>query len=192
MFYKLKGTNENTFVVGLNGPIIKNNSGIIEARDPTDSTYTIGRGAYPINPNDWVTKQFVEAPHATSRVTFANGTRTVEIYTVPSPTGSGRFILTRCILRLATAVVGTGTVTISIGSTSGGTQIIKPVSVTSGSTLTIIGGEAIASLGTDMSSLNAYEAIYAYNQVIYCNITVTGTITNGSIDIYIYGLLLSD
>ena len=192
MFSKLQGTSESSFEIGLGGPKIKNNSGTIEARDSNDIAYVIGRGAYPVGPNDWVTKQFVEAPHATSRVGFSAGTRTVTIYTVPSPTGSGRFILTRCILRLATAVVGTGNVAISIGSTSGGIQIIKAVTVTSVSALTVIAGETIASLGTDMSSLNAYEAIYAYNQLIYCNITVTGIVTSGSVDIYIYGLLLSD
>ena len=80
--------------------------------------------------------------------------------------------------------------TVSIGSTSGGTQIINPVTVTSASVLTVIAGEAIASLGSGMTSLNAYEAVYNYNQVIYCNITVVGTVTDGDVDIYIYGLLL--
>jgi hypothetical protein len=101
-------------------------------------------------------------------------------------------VLTRCIVRLAVAVVGTGSVTISIGSTSGGTQIVSPVAVTSASTLTIIGGEAIASLGADMTVLNGYEAIYASGQNIFCNITVTGTVTDGDVDIYLYGLPLSN
>ena len=43
-----------------------------------------------------------------------------------------------------------------------------------------------------MSSLNAYEAVYASGQLIYCNITVTGVVTGGAVDVYTYGLLLSD
>jgi hypothetical protein len=79
---------------------------------------------------------------------------------------------------------------VSIGSTSGGTQIVSPMTVTSASTLTVIGGEAIASLGADMTILNGYEAIYSSGQNIFCNITVTGIVTAGDVDIYLYGLPL--
>lgn len=42
MFSKLQGTSENSFEIGLTGPKIKNNSGIIEGRDSNDTTYAIG------------------------------------------------------------------------------------------------------------------------------------------------------
>jgi hypothetical protein len=132
------------------------------------------------------------SPVATSRITFAPGTRNVAIYTVPvSPAGLGRFILARCIVRLALALVGTGSITFSIGSTSGGTQIILPVAITSASAVNVIAGEALASLGAGMPVTNAYEAVLPAGQVIYANLTAAGTVTDGYVDVYLYGLLLS-
>jgi hypothetical protein len=129
---------------------------------------------------------------STSSIALATGTRNVLIYTVPAlPTGNGRFILTRCILRLSSAVVGTGAATVSIGSTSGGTQIVLPVLLNSGSVLSVIAGEALASLGANMLSANGYEAVYNAGQNIYANITVTGIVTAGIVDVYIYGIYLN-
>jgi hypothetical protein len=128
----------------------------------------------------------------TSRITFSPGTRSVSIYTVPAlPTGNGRFVLTRCIARLSSALVGTGFVTISVGSSSGGTQVILPFIVNSSTTLGVVAGEAIASLGANMTSANAYEAVYAASQSFYVNITASGIVTGGYVDIYMYGLFLS-
>ena len=148
----------------------------------------------PTNAQDAATKHYVDAlvaPIATSLVAFAPGTRNVPIYTVPSPTGVGRFILTRCVVRLSVALVGSGSVSFSVGSTSGGFQIIKATIITSATSLGVIGGEAVSTLGTDMTTLNAYEAVYDYGQNIYANVTVTGTVTNGQVSIYLYGLFLS-
>lgn len=129
---------------------------------------------------------------STSSIALATGSRNVAIYTVPAlPTGNGRFVLTRCLVRLSTAVTGTGSVTVSIGSTSGGTQIVLPVLLNSGSTLGVIAGETLASLGANMLAANGYEAVYNASQVIYANITVTGSITNGIVDVYIYGIFLN-
>ena len=132
------------------------------------------------------------SPVATSRITFAPGTRNVAIYTVPvSPAGLGRFILTRCIIRLSLAMVGTGSITLSIGSTSGGTEIILPVVITSASAVNVIAGEALASLGAGMPVTNAYEAVFPAGQVVYANLTAAGTVTDGYVDVYLYGVLLS-
>jgi hypothetical protein len=132
------------------------------------------------------------SPVATSRITFAPGTRNVPIYTVPaSPSGLGRLILARCLVRVALALVGSGSITFSVGSTSGGTQIILPIVITSSTAETIIAGEAIASLGLGMPSSNAYEAIFSAGQVIYANLTKTGTVTDGYVDVYLYALLVS-
>ena len=129
---------------------------------------------------------------STSSIALGSGSRNLLIYTVPAlPTGNGRFILTRCILRLNSAVVGTGSATVSIGSTSGGTQIVLPVLLNSSSALGVIAGEALASLGANMLSANGYEAIYNAGQNIYANITVTGTVTAGIVDVYIYGIYLN-
>jgi len=128
----------------------------------------------------------------TSRITFSPGTRSVNIYTVPAlPTGNGRFVLTRCIARLSGALIGSGFVTISIGSTSGGTQVILPFIVNSSTSLGVVAGEAVATLGANMTTANAYEAVYAASQSFYANITASGIVTDGYIDIYMYGLFLN-
>ena len=132
------------------------------------------------------------SPVATSRITFAPGTRNVAIYTVPaSPSGLGRLILTRCLVRVALALVGSGNITFSVGSTSGGTQIILPIVITSSTLETVIAGEAVASLGLGMPSSNAYEAVFSAGEVIYANLTKTGTVTDGYVDVYLYALLVS-
>ena len=129
---------------------------------------------------------------STSSIALGSGSRNLLIYTVPAlPSGNGRFILTRCILRLSSAVVGTGSATVSIGSTSGGTQIVLRVLLNSSSALGVIAGEALASLGANMLSANGYEAIYNAGQNIYANITVTGIVTAGTVDVYIYGIYLN-
>jgi hypothetical protein len=131
-------------------------------------------------------------PVVTSQISFVGGSQNVIIYTVPStPTGNGRFILTRCIVRLGVALIGTGTMTISIGLTSGTMGITLPVVITSSTIENIIGGETIASLGTSMSLANAYEATLSAGQNIYCNLTKTGIVTDGRIDIYLYGIFLT-
>jgi len=137
------------------------------------------------------TRVMGSSPIATSLVAFSPGTRNVVIYMVPSPTGVGRFVLTRCVVRLSVALSGTGSVSFSVGSTSGGLQIIKATTITSATALGVIGGEATSTLGTDMTTLNAYEAVYNYGQSIYANVTVTGTVTGGQVAIYLYGLFLS-
>jgi hypothetical protein len=129
---------------------------------------------------------------ATSRIAFAPGSRTVTIYTVPAtPTGNGRFVLTRCIVRLSAALVGTGNVTFKLGSTSGGAQIISSLVVNNSTAMTVLAGEAIASLGSDMLAANAYEAVYNAGQSFYANLVIAGSVTDGQIDVYLYGELLS-
>jgi hypothetical protein len=129
---------------------------------------------------------------ATSGIAFAPGSRTVTIYTVPAtPTGNGRFVLTRCIVRLARALVGTGNITFKIGSTSGGEQIILSLVVNNSTTTTVLAGEAIASLGSDMLATNAYEVVYNAGQQIYASLVMAGIVTDGQIDVYLYGVILS-
>jgi multidrug efflux pump subunit AcrA (membrane-fusion protein) len=131
-------------------------------------------------------------PVVTSRVAFAPGTRQVVIYTVPSsPTGLGRFVLTRCIARLAMAFEGSGNMVISTGTTAGGTQILLPFTVTSASAVTVLSGELFTSLGASMLPAQGYEAIVPAGQDIYCNLTKNGTVTGGQIDLYLFGIPLA-
>jgi hypothetical protein len=57
LYSKIRGTIEALFQLGLGGPQLKNNAGNVEVRNPTDTAFVITRGADPIGPNDYVTKQ---------------------------------------------------------------------------------------------------------------------------------------
>lgn len=60
---KLRGTSEQLFslLFGTNRVQLKNNAGVLEARDDADAAFVIGRGATPVAANDWVTKAYADA-----------------------------------------------------------------------------------------------------------------------------------
>jgi hypothetical protein len=126
-----------------------------------------------------------------SRIALSGGNRNLQIYTVSAtPMGNGRLILTRCIVRLSTTLVGTGNIVFSVGTTSGGTQIILPVTINSSTVSSVFAGEALASLGAGMLTANAYEAVLNAGQIIWANLTSVGVVTSGYVDVYLYGLPL--
>lgn len=55
LFENLRGIVGSIFQLGAGGPNWKNNAGAFEARNATDSAFTIVRGAPPVGPNDFVT-----------------------------------------------------------------------------------------------------------------------------------------
>lgn len=58
VFKRLLGTVANFFRIGLNGPQLKNNGGVLETRSADDSTYAILRAAAPSGNDDLVTKAY--------------------------------------------------------------------------------------------------------------------------------------
>jgi len=60
-FSKIRGTIETIFQLGLGGPQLKDNAGIIEARDADDTGYAIVRVAAPVGDNDAPTKLYVDS-----------------------------------------------------------------------------------------------------------------------------------
>lgn len=54
LWSKIKGTIETAFQIGLGGPLVKNSSGTIEARNSADTAYAIVRAAEPAGTNDVV------------------------------------------------------------------------------------------------------------------------------------------
>jgi hypothetical protein len=60
VFSKLRGTIETIFQLGLDGPNLKNNAGVIEARNSGDGAYAIVRGASPVGNNDLANKTYVD------------------------------------------------------------------------------------------------------------------------------------
>jgi len=58
---KIRGTIENVFQIGIGGPQVKNNSGVLEARNAADSDFVIVRGLSPVGDNDLTTKKYVDS-----------------------------------------------------------------------------------------------------------------------------------
>jgi hypothetical protein len=91
-FQKIRGTIESLFQLGLGGPQLKNNAGVIEARNPADSNFVVVRGDTPVLPNDLVTKNYVDTHviAATKRGQFLvsiNGTTFIAASPVIDDTG---------------------------------------------------------------------------------------------------------
>ena len=61
LWSKIRGTIETIFQIGLGGPQWKNNAGVIEATNPTNTGFVITRGLTPVNPNDYATKNYVDS-----------------------------------------------------------------------------------------------------------------------------------
>jgi len=105
-----------------------------------------------------------------------------------TPTGLGRWKLKSIDLRLKVAITGSGSPssTLSIGSTSGGQQVVIDQEVTSSTTVgSSIGGFALGTLGADMNQTTGFEAIYPASQVIYANVTQSGDPTTGTVTAYL-------
>jgi hypothetical protein len=59
VFSKIRGTIETIFQLGLTGPNLKANAGVVEARNSGDSAFALVRGATPVGNNDLATRAFV-------------------------------------------------------------------------------------------------------------------------------------
>lgn len=133
-------------------------------------------------------------PEASGLLTFplAAGSADLLIFTVPaSPTGSGRFVIQRAYARVHTAITGTGTVAVRIGTSVGDNSIGSDQTVSSATAAgTIFSGLTIASRGSAILVANSYEASLAAGATIYARATTTGTISAGSCDVYVYGAFL--
>jgi hypothetical protein len=92
---------------------------------------------------------------------------------------------------LASQLVGSGSITFSAGTTSGGTQIILPVVITSASPIDVLAGEVLSSLGASMAATSGYEVVLSSGQNLWANLTASGIVTDGYVDLYMYGLFLS-
>ena len=133
LFYRLAGVVNNFFQLGgPGGPALKNNSGVIEARNAGDSAYINVRGALPVGDNDLTTKAYVDEifkplivtaqANAVSALIANSGT---EHYIVVSAAGTGA----------ASAYVA-GTVLWDDGTSVGNVSIIGPT--TGGSIITTV------------------------------------------------------
>ena len=105
-----------------------------------------------------------------------------------TPTGPGRWKLVSIDLRVKVAITGGGTPSsvVSIGSTSGGQEIILNQTILPAATVgSIVGGFSLVTLGTDMSQINGFEAIYPASQAIYASVTESGSPATGVLTAYL-------
>lgn len=106
-----------------------------------------------------------------------------------SPSGINRWKLMSIDLRVKVEVTGSSgspSSVISIGSTSGGQEIVLDQTVLPATSIgTIVGGFSLASLGTDMSQVNGFEAMYPASQAIYANVTQTDSPDTGTVTAYL-------
>jgi hypothetical protein len=111
---KIRGTIEAVFQLGLGGPNLNNNGGIIEAKNAALSSFAIVRGATPVGANDLATKAYVDsggASGAVQEIRFAIGTATVSSATqIPANAQ-----ISECQVEITTPYSGGST--ISVGQT---------------------------------------------------------------------------
>lgn len=60
-FSKIRGIIGNIFSIGVDGPQLKDNAGVLEVRDATDAAFQLLRAATPIGSDDVVTKAYHDA-----------------------------------------------------------------------------------------------------------------------------------
>lgn len=105
-----------------------------------------------------------------------------------SPSGAGRWKLISIDIRVKVAISGSGSPNsvISVGSTSGGQQIVTNQTVDGYKTVgTNVGGLALLTLGSDMGQSNGFEALYPASQQIYANVAPSGSPSTGTVTIYL-------
>lgn len=105
-----------------------------------------------------------------------------------SPPGPGRWKLVSIDLRVKVAITGGGSPSsiISIGSTSGGQQIVINQTILPAATVgSIVGGFALGTLGSDMTQVTGFEAMYSASQEIWANVTASGPPATGTITAYL-------
>lgn len=121
------------------------------------------------------------------------GNQDTVAYTVPaSPTGAGRFVLTHIVIRLTTAITGSGTVTVRCGTTVGGNDILVDAAWTSATAVGTQIGISIADLGTGMLAANGYELALAASATVNVRAaTSSATISSGAATAYLYGYFIT-
>src|SRR5438445_644719 len=118
LFSKIRGTIETIFQLGLGGPQIKNNGGVIEHRNAADNAFVISRGLDPAAANDLVTKGYADANYgsnAVKTIRFVIGTVTSSSVTL-IPANS---IIQSCEVKITTPYSAGGTIAVGQTGTVG-------------------------------------------------------------------------
>jgi hypothetical protein len=176
-------------------------------RYPVASLETLGRHVELLEDNiakkfrgqDSVTATVAPAPIPDDRIfgslDFSIGASTVadlKLYTVPlfSPQpANGVFVLSRAICWLTTRLgtTDTGNVNVRIGTSLGDNTIMTDQNVVAATTTGVIGGLSIASRGSALLVANGYEVQLAGNTTVWVRASTTGTITQGTVLVELFG-----
>lgn len=116
LYTKVRGTIESIFQIGLSGPQIKDNAGVIEAKNAADSGFVIVRGAAPVGENDFATKNYVDAIEGTLIVSRQANTSA----SIPNNTATRGFV----VVTTAGSGANIGDVLFDDGSSSGLMEIL--------------------------------------------------------------------
>lgn len=102
-----------------------------------------------------------------------------------TPSGPGRWKLMSIDLRVKEAL-DFGVSIVSIGSTSGGVEIVIDQTIVPATSVgSIVGGFSLLSLGMGMSQVTGFEGVYPASQDLWANVTVTGTPSTGIVTAYL-------
>lgn len=118
------------------------------------------------------------------------GTADLTAFTVAaSPSGSKRFIVTAIEVTLDTVITGSGNVTIRVGTTTGGNELLTDSTAwTNGTAQHTMHGDQTSQLGASMAVGTGYRAYLDASATIKMRATTAGaTISAGKAKICIYG-----
>lgn len=179
------------------GQVLRNTGGNVPAWGALDLADTDAvTGVLPVaNIDPYAAGQPINGPSGTL-LTFntSNGTADATAFTVPaSPTGSKRFCLTDIILRIETAITGSGNVVLRAGTATGTNELlVDSAAYTSGTgTAGVIYGDDLSALGTGFPIGKGYKHFADAGETFKVRATTAGGgISGGTARIYIYGYFL--
>ena len=119
---KLRGTTQSTFRIGISGPQLKNNSGVIEARDSTDAGFAIMRGATPVGNDDLTHKSYVDTQVGTANYRIYDSLFIKDVNEPYVKTGSATYVTVGYFMFPGTSVYTPSQWTI-VGSRNGTTGV---------------------------------------------------------------------
>jgi hypothetical protein len=118
LWSKIRGTTETLFQLGIGGTQLKNNSGVIEARDSTDAAYVKVRCLDPAAANDAATKNYVDTGTlggAVREIRYALGTTATQDSTTIIPANA---VITKVQVSITTPYSGGATIAVGQAGTT--------------------------------------------------------------------------
>jgi len=112
LYQKIRGTLETILQLGLGGPNVKNNSGVVEFKNAADSALVIARGLTPAGATDLATKAYVDGldtPSAVRTIRFTIDTTGAQASATSIP-ANARVLMTS--VEVTTPYTAGGTITV--------------------------------------------------------------------------------